>query len=127
MDNEVLERDIEQPVVPEKGQGKDDKGGKDPVQERIERLERRLAESEQSERFWAGIAKNGGGGRQAEPEEDDTPDASEFLADDDTEELDGDTPEKAGRRIRGHRREGPVEARVHHESRRAEAGDGSGD
>jgi hypothetical protein len=94
MDNEVLERDIEQPVVPEKGQGKDDKGGKDPVQERIERLERRLAESEQSERYWAGIAKNGGGGRQAEPEEDDTPDASEFLEDDETEELDGDTPEK---------------------------------
>lgn len=92
---DVLNRDTETPVVPDKGQGKDDKGQKDQSTERIERLERELSETRDSERYWAGIAKNGGNGRAADKPEADTPDASEFVdGKDGADGIDDDTPAK---------------------------------
>jgi hypothetical protein len=93
-DADVLRDEPQEPVVPDKGQGQDDKVTLSRAE--LDSIRRERDEARESERYWANQAR--GGGRQAEPAAqavDDGPDPNEFL---DTEErpagLDGDTPEK---------------------------------
>lgn len=84
--------DAPQPEVPSKGQGKDDYVPL--TRQQAESLTRERDESRQSEKYWAGLARNGNQ-HQPAPIEHDLPDASEFM---DPEEplpgVDDDTPEK---------------------------------
>jgi len=66
-----------------------------PHEARIAALERQLNEAQESERYWAGLARSGGP-KTAEPEADLVPedDGSEFLTEDETPPIEGDSPEK---------------------------------
>lgn len=90
----VLGNEPQQPQVPDKGQGQDDKVTLS--RSELDSLRRERDEARESERYWANAARSGNG-RQAEPQaqEDDGPDASEFLdPDEDKGAIEGDTPEK---------------------------------
>jgi len=91
-ENEVIDRDAEQPVVPQ-GQGKDE--NVTITRAELASLNRRLEESEKSERDWAAFHRNGAPRNAAAPVEEEEEDASEFLDDSVNDDgVEGDTPEK---------------------------------
>src|ERR1035438_6156127 len=65
--------------------------------DRVAALERELAESRESEKYWSGLARSGSGSRTPAPEPEPEPeeDGSEFLDDSvENQSVEGDTPEK---------------------------------
>jgi len=71
--------------------------GENDASARVAALERELAESRESEKYWSGLARSGGPRQAApepEPEADPEDDGSEFLDADETPVIEGDSPEK---------------------------------
>jgi len=92
-EEDVILPDASAPQVPAGGQGRDETVTLTKAQH--EGLLRERDEARESERYWSGLARNGGRGPQpvADPVEDEPIDTS-FLEDVDEPNLEGDTPEK---------------------------------
>jgi hypothetical protein len=91
-EEEVIERDATQPVVPDKGPGKDEVTIS---KAELEGLRRELSESQKSERDWASFHRRGGQDAEPAAEPEDQLDASQFI-DPEAEGagVQNDTPEK---------------------------------
>lgn len=94
IENEVIETDPQQPVVPDKGQGKEGKEDNVTISRaELESIKRESQEREQAARYWSGLHQQSK--TAAEPESEDI-DPSEFLDEEDVagQGVEDDTPEK---------------------------------